>query len=551
MLGESGRPLAAMPFVNEPVLGYGKGSSERNELERALRDMQAEVHDVPLVIGGEEVRETCEEERVQVMPHDHARPLARYRWANGEQVRQAGDLATEAGRRWDRDTPLAERVRIWLRAADLVSTKYRARLNAATMLGQGKTVVQAEIDAACELADFLRAAAHHIAEATHYRPLSPQPEQTCNSMRYRGMEGFVAAVSPFNFTAIGGNLAFTPALAGSAVLWKPSDTAVLSNWLVWQACVEAGVPRDLVSFIPSEGPVFGDTITRHPRLAAINFTGSVPTFRRLWQQVGRNVDRYHNFPKMVGECGGKNFHLVHRSADVRSVVTATVRAAFEYQGQKCSACSRMYVPRSLWPDVKRGLLEERTRLTVGPPTDMTVFMTAVIDAGAWNRIAGWQRRARDTPGLEVIGGGEADDSRGYYIQPTIVECVDPCEPVMCEEIFGPILACHVYDDTLDEGELFRLVDQSTPYALTGAVFAQDRGWLERAQRELRWSTGNFYVNDKSTGSVVGQQPFGGSRLSGTNDKAGGPHYVLRWTSPQAVKETFVPLRDVDYPYMRD
>lgn len=540
--------LADVSFKNEPMLEYRKGSRERAELERALKEMSATVADVPLVIGGEEVS-TGECDRVQTMPHDHRRPLARFKWATSDQVRQAADAAVEAQRRWDRDTPADERVRIWLRVADLLSTKYRQRINAATMLGQGKTVVQAEIDSAAELIDFFRASAYTMVESAKYQPVSPEPNVTLNSMRYRGMEGFVAAVSPFNFTAIGGNLAYTPALAGCAVLWKPSNTAVLSNWLVWQACAEAGVPRDVVSFIPADGPTYGNTITAHPKLAAINFTGSVPTFRRLWKQVGDNIDIYSNFPKLVGECGGKNFHLVHRSADVRSVVTATIRSAFEYQGQKCSACSRMYVPRSLWPEVQRGLLAERDLLKVGPPTDWSVFMTAVIDEAAFDRISGYVKHAREN--LQVLGGGGCDRSKGYFIEPTIVLSEDPRDRIMCEEIFGPLLSIHVYDDKVADVELFRLVDESTAFALTGAVFAKDEGWLRKAQKHLRWAAGNFYVNDKSTGSVVAQQPFGGSRMSGTNDKAGGPQYLLRWTSPQAIKETFVPLRDINYPYMQD
>lgn len=545
--------ISDAPYRNEPILGYRAGSSERADLERALEQMSSEVADVPLVIAGEEVYKGAAE-RTQTMPHDHSRPLARYRWATSDQVREAADAASEAQRRWDRDTSLEKRACMFLRAAELCAGKYRARLNAATMLGQGKTVVQAEIDAACELVDFFRASAHTLVRSSLYRPLSPQPHLTLNSMVYRGMEGFVAAVTPFNFTAIGGNLAFTPALAGCAVLWKPSDTAILSNWLIWQACVEAGVPRDVVSFIPADGPTYGDTITAHPGLAALNFTGSAATFKRLWKQVGANVDTYNNFPKMIGECGGKNFHLVHKSADVASVVAGTIRSAFEYQGQKCSACSRIYVPRSLWPRIERGLLAERDKLKVGPPTDWSTFMTAVIDKAAFKRISGHVERANKAPagsGLRVLGGGKCDSSVGYFVEPTIIQVDDPCDKLMSEEIFGPVLTCYVYDDTIKDEELFQLVDESTPYALTGAIFSQDPDWLRRATYNLRWSTGNFYVNDKSTGSVVGQQPFGGGRMSGTNDKAGGPHYVLRFTTPQAVKETFAPITDIDYPYMRD
>lgn len=416
------------------------------------------------------------------------------------------------------------------------------------MLGQGKTVVQAEIDAAAELIDFFRWSAHTISDATKYNPISEHPNVTLNSSRLRGLEGFIASVSPFNFTAIGGNLAFTPALAGCSVIWKPSDTAILSNWLIWKACVEAGIPRDIVSFVPAEGPIFGDTVTNHPELAAINFTGSVPTFRRLWKQVGNNIDKYKHFPKLVGECGGKNYHLVHKSADVKTVVACTIRSAFEYQGQKCSACSRIYIPKSLWPQIQSGLIEERNKLKMGDPTDFSVFMTAVIDDAAFKRISSYLDHAKKN--LKIIGGGKADNSKGHFVEPTIVQVENPKDKIMTEEIFGPILSCYVYDDSLSDDKLFDLVDNSTPYALTGAIFSQDKQWLTKAFTQLRWSAGNIYLNDKSTGSVVAQQPFGGARLSGTNDKAGGPHYVLKWTSPQSIKETFTPLHDINYPYMK-
>ncbi|XP_011875969.1 PREDICTED: delta-1-pyrroline-5-carboxylate dehydrogenase, mitochondrial [Vollenhovia emeryi] len=533
------------PLENEPVLSYNKGSPERAELEKVLDKMSGECEEVPLVIGDEEIKtDLC---RYQVMPHNHKEKVAKYYWATPELVRKAIDVAVKAQREWER-WPIEKRLEMWLRIADLMAGKYRQRLNAATMLGQSKTVIQAEIDSAAELIDFFKMHAYFVKESLKYQPISPN-QQTRNSMRYRGMDGFVAAVSPFNFTAIGGNLSYTPALMGNAVLWKPSDTALLSNWWIFKICREAGVPPGVVNFIPCEGPVFGDTITSSPHFSGLNFTGSVPTFNRLWAQVGQNLSKYKNYPKLIGECGGKNYHFVHPSADVETVVYGTIRSAFEFNGQKCSACSRMYVPESLWGKVKDGLLALRQKLTVGDVRDFTVFTGAVIDAVAFKRISGYIEYAKKSPKMEILGGGGYDDSRGYFIEPTIVQSKDPKEKLMTEEIFGPVLTIYVYKDS-ELDETVKLVETSTPYALTGAIFAQDEKWARKALEDFKYTAGNFYVNDKSTGSVVGQQPFGGSRMSGTNDKAGGPHYALRWASPQAIKETFAPIREYDYPYMR-
>ncbi|XP_043593012.1 delta-1-pyrroline-5-carboxylate dehydrogenase, mitochondrial isoform X2 [Bombus pyrosoma] len=508
--------------------------------------MASDCEEVPLVIGNEEIKtDLC---RYQVMPHNHKAKVAKYHWATPDLVKKAIDVAVKAQREWEK-CPFEQRLEIWLRAADLMATKYRQQLNAATMLGQSKSVIQAEIDSAAELVDFFRMHAYFAKEALKYQPISTNSKETLNSMRYRGMDGFVAAVSPFNFTAIGGNLSYTPALMGNAVLWKPSDTALLSNWWIFKICKEAGVPPGVVNFVPCEGPVFGDTITASPYLSGINFTGSVPTFNRLWMQIGKNLGKYKNYPKLVGECGGKNYHFVHVSADVESVINGTIRSAFEFNGQKCSACSRMYVPESLWPKIKEGLLSLRDALKIGDVRDFTVFTGAVIDATAFKRISGYIEHAKKSPNLKIIGGGKYDDSVGYFIDPTIVETKDPIDKIITEEIFGPVLTIYVYKDSkLDE--TMKLVESSTPYALTGSIFSQDEKWARRALEEFKYTAGNFYVNDKSTGSVVGQQPFGGSRMSGTNDKAGGPHYVLRWASPQSIKETFVPLREYDYPYMR-
>ncbi|KAL9902261.1 delta-1-pyrroline-5-carboxylate dehydrogenase, mitochondrial [Glossina fuscipes] len=531
---------------NEPVYDYNKGSPELKALQDALKRTAAKCEEVPIVIGGKEMRS----DRVvhQVMPHNHAHKLAKFYYADSNMIKQAIKTAVEAQPKWDR-VPMSERVKIWEKAAVLMAGKYRQELNAATMLGQSKTIIQAEIDSAAELIDFIRLNAFFIKECTKYDPISPDPKVTRNSMRYRGIDGFIAAVSPFNFTAIGGNLAYTPALMGNGVLWKPSDTALLSNWRIFNVMREAGVPDGVVNFVPADGPVFGDTITASPHLAGINFTGSVPTFNRLWKQVGNNIDSYVNFPRLIGECGGKNFHFIHPSADVLSVVNGTIRSAFEFCGQKCSACSRMYVPESLWSKVKDGLVAEAGKLKIDDPTDVTTFTGAVIDDKAFKRITGYIEHAKNSSNLKIIAGGTYSDAKGYFIHPTIVESKDPKDKIMTEEIFGPVLSCYVYKDS-DLKKTMELVHKSTKFALTGAVFAQDEAFLRQALEEFKMAAGNFYINDKSTGSVVGQQPFGGGRMSGTNDKAGGPHYVLRWASPQAVKETFAPLRDITYPYMK-
>lgn len=532
---------------NEPVLAYRAGSHERGELADELKRTSAVTEEVPIVIGDQNIKDG--EPKFQVMPHNHGRKIAKYYYASEKTIQKAISVSVEAQARWDR-TPYEERVRIWERAADLMAGEHRQRLNAATMLGQSKTVVQGEIDAAAELIDFFRFNLFFLKENSKYQPISENPQVTRNSMRFRGIDGFIAAISPFNFTAIGGNLAYTPALMGNGVVWKPSDTAVLSNWRIFNIMREAGLPPGVVNFVPADGPTFGKTITSSPHLAGVNFTGSVPTFNWIWGAVAKNLDRYRNYPRLIGECGGKNYHFIHPTADVESVVTSTIRSAFEYCGQKCSACSRMYVPRSLYEPIKEGLVKELSKLKVGDVTDFSVFMGAVIDDKAFARITGYIKNAKNNPKNKILGGGEFDGSKGYFVQPTIIETTDPHDKLMVEEIFGPVLTMYVYEDK-DLMQALSLVGSSTKFALTGAVFARDRAFLELALEELKPTAGNFYVNDKSTGSVVGQQPFGGGRMSGTNDKAGGPTYVMRWTSPQSIKETFVPLKDIDYPYMRD
>ncbi|XP_069162775.1 delta-1-pyrroline-5-carboxylate dehydrogenase, mitochondrial isoform X2 [Procambarus clarkii] len=530
---------------NEPVMGYLPGSRERTELEAAIAKHESQVAEVPIMIGDQEYRTDLVQH--QVMPHKHSHKLAKFYYATSELVQKAIDTAMAARVNWER-IPLNEKFDMWLKAADLMAGKYRQDLNASTMLGQSKTVIQAEIDSAAELIDFFRFNALYAKEGTKWQPRSPEPNVTVNKLRLRGMEGFIAAVSPFNFTAIGGNLAYTPAMMGNVVLWKPSDTAILSNFTIYKIMREAGVPGGVVSFIPADGPVFGDGVTSSPHLAAINFTGSVPTFQRLWSQVGSNLQNYKSFPRLVGECGGKNYHLVHPSADVTSVVNGTIRSAFEYCGQKCSACSRAYFPISLWPEIKEKLLAVQKELKVGDVREFDSFMSAVIDAKAFKRISSYIEHAKTSANTSIIAGGKYDDSVGYFVEPTIVQTTDPLDRIMTEEIFGPILTVYVYpDDQIDD--VINLVNTSTPYALTGAIFANDEAWLAKATEALKDSAGNFYINDKSTGSVVAQQPFGGARMSGTNDKAGGLQYALKWTSPQSVKQTFVPLTNIKYPYM--
>ncbi|XP_076061141.1 delta-1-Pyrroline-5-carboxylate dehydrogenase 1 [Oratosquilla oratoria] len=540
-----GPHLTDFQVENEPCYGYLPGSSERAELEAALAKHSSQVADVPIMVGDEEIR--TKEVRYQVMPHNHQQKIAQFYYATPEIVQKGIDVSLASRAEWER-VPLEEKFNMWLKAADLMATKYRQELNATTMLGQSKTVIQAEIDAAAELVDFLRFNALYAKEGAKWQPVSPNPKETVNTIRLRGLEGFIAAISPFNFTAIGGNLAYTPAMMGNVVLWKPSDTAVLSNFIIYKIMREVGVPAGVVNFIPADGPVFGNTITKSPHLAAINFTGSVPTFQHLWTQVGQNLTTYANFPRMVGECGGKNYHLVHPSADVTSVVNGTIRSSFEYCGQKCSACSRAYIPESLWPQVKEGLLAAQKELKVGDVKEFDSFTSAVIDEKAFSRISSYIEHAKSSSSLTILAGGKYDKSIGFFVEPTIIQTTDPHDRIMQEEIFGPVLSVYVYPDAKVD-EMPHLADSTTPYALTGAVFAQDEAWLDKVAEQLKNSCGNFYINDKSTGSVVAQQPFGGARLSGTNDKAGGPQYSLKWASPQAVKQTFTQLSSIKYPYM--
>uniref|UniRef100_A0AAZ3QA91 Delta-1-pyrroline-5-carboxylate dehydrogenase, mitochondrial n=1 Tax=Oncorhynchus tshawytscha TaxID=74940 RepID=A0AAZ3QA91_ONCTS len=495
---------------NEPILGFNEGSPERAELQKALDDLKGKTEEIPCVVGDEHV--WTKDIRYQLSVSG-VNSTSHFYPHTAELLNKAILASVAARREWDLK-PIQDRAQVLFKAADIISGPKRAEILAKTMIGQGKTVVQAEIDAAAELIDFFRFNAKHAVELESQQPLDS--DGSTNTMLYRGLEGFIAAVAPFNFTAIGGNLAGTPALMGNVVLWKPSDTAMSASYAVYNVLRDSGLPPNIIQFVPADGPVFGDTITSSEHLAGINFTGSVPTFKRLWKQVAQNLDVYKNFPRVAGECGGKNFHFVHKSADVQSVVTGTIRSAFEYGGQKCSACSRMYVPDSLWPQIKQGLLDIHKQLKVGDPVeDWSTFFSAVIDDKSFARIKKWLDHAKSSPKLNVIAGGHCNDKKGYFVEPTIIESTDPQEAIMAEEIFGPVLSVYVYPEN-DYLEVLHLIDNTSPYALTGAVFALDKNVVNEAAKALRNAAGNYYVNDKSTGSIVAQQPFGGARASGTN-----------------------------------
>ncbi|KAK6046954.1 1-pyrroline-5-carboxylate dehydrogenase [Cooperia oncophora] len=530
--------------TNEPILEYKKGSKERQELEKELEMLSKTPTDVPLRIGTKKIHN--ELLRDQVMPSDHHTSIAKYSYATAGQILEAIEVALEARIPWERK-PLKERADILLHAADLAGGKYRMKLNAATMLGQGKSIIQAEIDSACELIDFFRFNAKFALDLENYDPISTKI--STNKMLYRGMEGFVAAISPFNFTAIGGNLASAPALMGNVVLWKPSDTAVLSNYVIYELLEEAGIPPGVIAFLPSHGPDFGEMITTSEHLSAINFTGSVPTFKTIWRSVAANLDKYVTFPKLVGECGGKNFHFVHPSANADVVAAGTARSAWEYGGQKCSACSRIYIPKSRWEEIFKKISDIHKQIKLGDVRDGSIFFSAVIDKRSFDNIKSYIDYAKSgADGAEILLGGKCDDTKGYFIDPTLIKVTNVKSKLISEEIFGPVLAAYVYDD-LEVEKLLSSVKDHTPFGLTGAVFSEDKDFLYHARDILRDAVGNMYLNDKSTGSVVGQQPFGGARMSGTNDKAGGPHYGLRWTSPLTIKETSVPLTEWRYPSM--
>ena len=529
--------------INEPVLDYAPGSPEKQALKAALADLASREIEIPLVIGGKRI-ETGRLGKC-VMPHDHQHLMGSYHKAGPEEVQMAIDAAVAAQADWQKFR-WEERAAIFLKAAELLATKYRHVMNAASMLNGGKTAFQAEIDAACELIDFLR---FNVAYAQQIYENQPESSQGIwNFVQYRPLEGFVFAVTPFNFTAIAGNLPTAPAIMGNTVVWKPASSLVYTPWLFMQMLEEAGLPPGVINFVPGSGGDVGDTALASPHLSGVHFTGSTRVFQGMWKTIGGNIDNYRSYPRIVGETGGKDFVFAHESADVPTLVTALVRGSFEYQGQKCSAASRAYIPRSLWPAVKEGLETEVAKIAMGPPTDFRNFFGAVIDQAAFDSIKAYIDYTKENEGAEVMIGGGCDDSKGFFIEPTVILAEDPHFKTMVEEIFGPVLSVYVYDDEKYE-ETLDLCDTSSMYALTGAIFSTDRAAASFAIGKLEHSAGNFYINDKPTGAVVGQQPFGGGRASGTNDKAGSAANLMRWVSTRTIKETFVPPTDFAYPFM--
>jgi 1-pyrroline-5-carboxylate dehydrogenase len=529
--------------ANEPARSFAPGTADRREVQRALADLSAREVEIPLVVGGRELR--TGNLRAVRNPGRHGQVLARVHQAGEAEVESAIASALAAKREWE-TMSWVERASITLKAADLIATKYRYQMLAATMLGQGKNVYQAEIDAACETIDFLRYNAYFASGIYADQPRSGFDQ--LNRLEYRPLEGFVLTVSPFNFTAIGSNLNMAPVLMGNTTVWKPASTAVLSSYLLMQIYREAGLPDGVVNFVPGSGSLIGRVALRHHDLAGLHFTGSNRTFNQLWRGMADHLERYRAYPRIVGETGGKGFILVHRSSDAREVATAIVRGGFEYQGQKCSAASRAYLPRSLWPQVHAALLEMVGRIRMGDVDDFGNFMNPVIDEASFDNIMGYVEQARRSPAASILAGGHGDKSEGYFIEPTLILTTDPHFVTMEEEIFGPVMTLYVYEDE-DWPAVLELCDATSPYALTGAVFSRDRYAFVEACRALRHAAGNFYLNDKPTGAMVGLQPFGGARASGTNDKAGGPLNLLRWVSPRTIKETFVPATTFEYPFM--
>jgi 1-pyrroline-5-carboxylate dehydrogenase len=531
--------------INEPNLTYAPGTPERDALAAEIARLEGEQKDLVAHIGGE--RRAGGGEPIEVVqPHDHQHVLGVLHNATKADAQAAVDAAAAAAPGW-RDMDFDDRAAVILKAADLLAGPWRQRLNAATVLGQSKTPYQAEIDSACELIDFWRYNVHYAREILADQPIA-NSRGVWNRTDHRPLEGFVYAITPFNFTAIAGNLPTAPALMGNTVIWKPSPTQQLAASLTMELLEEAGMPPGVINMLPGDGLAVSEVALAHPDLAGIHFTGSTPTFQHLWREVGNNIDRFKSYPRIVGETGGKDFIVAHSSADPEVLRTAMIRGAFEFQGQKCSAASRAYVARSVWERMKDTFLSEIESITIGDPTDFSNFMGAVIDDRAFAKHQKAVDRAKATDGLDILVGGTLDDSKGYFVSPTVVEGGDPTDEMFTTEYFGPILAVHVYDDG-DFEKVVSSMESIAPYALTGSIIAQDRRAIAWAQRELRFAAGNFYINDKPTGAVVGQQPFGGGRASGTNDKAGAAVNLLRWTSPRSIKETFVPPTDYRYPYL--
>jgi 1-pyrroline-5-carboxylate dehydrogenase len=532
--------------VNEPINSYAPGTKERSLLKEAIAEARAKQLDIPMFIGGQEVH--TQNKKKVVAPHDHQHVLATFSYGDKSHVKQAIDAALAAKANWEA-LAWEHRAAIFMKAADLFATKYRYQINAATMLGQSKNAYQAEIDAACELVDFLRFNVSYMQDIYAQQP-PVSPNGMWNRTEQRPLEGFIFALTPFNFTAIAGNLPACVAMMGNVVVWKPADTQVYAANVIMQVFREAGLPDGVINLIFADGPEVGDVVFNHADFAGIHFTGSTKVFQEIWKTIGTNIHKYKSYPRIVGETGGKDFILVHPSADVAASVTAIVRGAFEYQGQKCSAASRTYIPQSLWPEIKKLMIRDLASFKMGGTEDFSNFINAVIDERSFDKLAKYIDQAKKDKGVEVITGGNYDKSKGYFIEPTVLVVDDPKYTTMCEELFGPVLSVYVYEDQ-EFDQILEIIDTTSPYALTGAILSQDRYAIEKASYALRNSAGNFYINDKCTGAVVGQQPFGGARGSGTNDKAGAMINLLRWVSPRTIKETFNPPTDYRYPFLAE
>jgi 1-pyrroline-5-carboxylate dehydrogenase len=529
---------------NEPVLNYAPGSVERAALRTALKNTRLAHVDIPMYIGDKEVRT---DKKLEIRPpHDHQRILATFSEGDKTHVQAAIDTALAAKADWE-NLPWEQRASIFLKAADLLAGPYRAKINAATMLGQSKSAYQAEIDSACELIDFLRFNVHYMTEIYSQQPLI-SPKGVWNRMEQRPLEGFVFALTPFNFTAIAGNLPSSAAMMGNVVVWKPAYTQIYSANVIMQVFREAGLPPGVINLIYVDGPIAGEVIFNHPDFAGIHFTGSTAVFQNIWQTIGNNIHKYKTYPRIVGETGGKDFVLAHPTADIDVLNTALVRGAFEYQGQKCSAASRAYVPASLWPALKERLKRDVGSFNIGSVEDFNCFINAVISEVSFDKLAKYIDDAKNDKSVEIVTGGNYDKSKGWFIEPTIIKVNDPTYITMCTELFGPVLTIYVYEDK-NFDDLLDIVDKTSIYALTGSIIAQDRNIISKVTHHLRNAAGNFYINDKPTGAVVGQQPFGGARGSGTNDKAGSMINLLRWVSPRVIKETFDPPKDYRYPFL--
>lgn len=539
----NGKPNIPTP-VNEPVLQYAPGSAEKRALKAKLQQFRSEKAEIPLYIGGKEV--TTGKFAESVCPHDHKHVLAKYHKAGAQETTLAINAALSARREWAA-MPFHARASIFLKAAELISTSLRASMNAATMLNLSKNAFQAEIDSACELVDFLRFNVYYAEQIYAQQPML-SAKGIWNYVEQRPLDGFIFAVTPFNFTAISGNLPTAPAIMGNTVVWKPASAAVFSGWQVMQALRKSGLPDGVINMVAGSGAEVGDPALAHPDLAGVHFTGSTKVFQSMWSKIGRDVAKYRNYPRLVGETGGKDFIFIHPDADLRAAAIAIIRGSFEYQGQKCSAASRVYAPKSLWPKLREMLCDELKTVKMGGVEDFRNLVNAVIDKASFDNIKTYIDHAKNSPDAKIVCGGNCDESKGYFVQPTVIEALVPHYKSMAEEIFGPVVTVYAYEDSkLDEA--LALCDTTSPYSLTGAVFATDRRNIEKISSALWQASGNFYINDKPTGAVVGQQPFGGARASGTNDKAGSLLNLLRWVSPRAVKETVAPPHEYGYPFM--